>query len=68
MRTDSSDELFLGDQSSLIVVELTEQPFSPVAVLMEEEQEVVEVDLALDRALREVMVHEVQDEDLLIAD
>ena len=68
MRTDSSDELLLGDQSSLIVIELAEQPFSPVAVLMEEEQEVVEVDLALDRALRKVLVHEVQDEDLLIAD
>ena len=67
MRTDSSDELLLGDQSSLIVIELPEQSFSPVAVLMEEEQEVVEVDLALDRALREVVVHEVQDEDLLIA-
>ena len=67
MRTDSSNELLLGDQSSLIVIELPEQPFSPVAVLMEEEQKVVEVDLALDRALREVVVHEVQDEDLLIA-
>ena len=68
MRTDSSDELLLGDQSGLIVIVLAEQPFSPVAVLMEEEKEVVEVDLALDRALREVLVHEVQDEDLLIAD
>lgn len=51
MLTDSSDELLLGDEASLVIIELFEQTLSPVPIFLEEEQEVVEVDLALDRAL-----------------
>lgn len=68
MLTDSSDELLLGDEASLVIIELFEQTLSPVPIFLEEEQEVVEVDLALDRALWEVLIHEVQDINLIIAD
>ena len=63
--TDASNELLLGDEVGLVVVELLEQPLAPVPVLVEEEQEVLEVDLALHRAVRQVLVHQVQDVDLL---
>ena len=68
MRTYAFDELLFGEEAGLIAVKLPEQPLSPVPILMEEEEEVVDIDLAFYCALREVAVHEVQDEYLLIAD
>lgn len=62
------DELLLRNEVGLVVVELLEQPLPPIAVLVEEEQEVLQVDLALDRTIRQVAVHQVQDEYLLVGD
>lgn len=68
MHTYAFDELLFGEETGLIAIELPEQPLSPVPVLMEEEKEVVEIDLAFYCALGEVTVHEMQHEYLLIAD
>lgn len=62
------DELLLGNEVGLVVVELLEEPLPPIPVLMEEEEEVLQVDLALDRPVGQVAVHQVQDEYLLIGD
>lgn len=60
------DELFLRNEIGLVVVELLEQALPPVAVLVEEEEEVLQVDLALDRTIRQIPVHQVQDENLFV--
>lgn len=62
------DELLLGDEVGLVVVEFLEQPLPPISILMEEQQEVLQVDLPLDRTIRQVAVHQVQHEYLLVRD
>jgi hypothetical protein len=48
--TDSADELLLGDEVGLVVVELLEEALPPEPVLVEEQQEVLHVYLAIDDA------------------
>lgn len=62
------DELLLRNEVGLVVVELLEESLPPVAILVEEEEEVLQVDLALDRPIGQVAVHQVQDEYLLVGD
>jgi hypothetical protein len=51
----------------LVVVELLEETLPPVSVFVEEEEEVFEVDLLFSYSLGEVLVHEVENVNLLIA-
>ncbi len=62
--TDAPDELLFGDEAALVVVELLEETFPPVPVLVEEQQEVLQVDLVVGYSLRQVQVHQVQNVDL----
>ena len=66
--TYAADELQLVDEVGLVVVELPEEAFAPVAVLVEEEEEVFEVDFVFEHPVGEVLVHEVQQVDLLVGD
>lgn len=68
MHTYAFDELLLGDEAGLIAIELPEESLSPVPIFMEEEEEVIEIDLAFYGTLGEVVIYEMQDEYLLIAD
>jgi hypothetical protein len=57
-----------GDELCGVVVELGEEAFSPVAVLVEEEEEVFEVDFVGRDAVGQVAVHEAEGEELLRGD
>lgn len=62
------NKLLFRDEVGLVIVELLEQPLSPVPILVKEKQEVLQVDLTLHRTVGEVPVHQVQDVYFLVWD
>ncbi len=64
--TYASYELLFGDEFGLVVVELLEESFSPVSVLVEEEEEVFEADHVVCDSLGDVFVHQVENGDFIL--
>jgi hypothetical protein len=66
--TDSTNEFFLRNKVGLVKIEFFEQALPPKTVFVEEEQKVLEIDLALNGTLRQVFVNHVQDVYFFVGD